>query len=113
MARITIEDCLPVVGNRFEMVLLAAARARQLNQGARPFVDPRRDNNAVVALREIATGRLNLDLLRAEVGKKRVPTESSSSLDVSEEIGNMPSTLEAALNSGAIGPEDFEAGSEP
>jgi DNA-directed RNA polymerase omega subunit len=49
MARITVEDCLPVVGNRFEMILLAAARARQLNLGAEPLVEVQRDKPTVVA----------------------------------------------------------------
>jgi DNA-directed RNA polymerase subunit omega len=108
MARITIEDCLPVVGNHFELVLLAAARARQLNRGAEPLVDVQRDKPTVVALREIATGVLDLDLLREEVVRGRAPADMVVSTDVVEEIGAMPSTLEAALASGEIGPSDAE-----
>jgi DNA-directed RNA polymerase subunit omega len=108
MARITVEDCLPVVGNRFEMILLAAARARQLNLGAEPLVDVQRDKPTVVALREIATGRLDLDLLREEAGRGRATTDTAASMNVVEEIGAMPSTLEAALDSGEIGPSDAE-----
>ena len=57
MARITLEDCLEKVSNRFELVLLASKRARQLIQGARPLVGA--DNREIVtALREIAAGRV-------------------------------------------------------
>jgi DNA-directed RNA polymerase subunit omega len=59
MARITVEDCLEVIPNRFELVLGAARRAKQLLKGARPLVDS--DNKEVVtALREIAAARVAL-----------------------------------------------------
>ncbi len=64
MARITVEDCLNHVDNRFELVLLAAKRARQLLAGAEPLVVWGNDKATVVALREIALGKLNLDKLR-------------------------------------------------
>ncbi len=64
MARITVEDCLNHVDNRFELVLLAAKRARQLLAGAEPLVIWGNDKATVVALREIAFGKLNLDQLR-------------------------------------------------
>jgi DNA-directed RNA polymerase subunit omega len=60
MARITVEDCLDKVPNRFELVLLGARRAKQLLKGARPLVDS--DNKEVVtALREIADSHVTLD----------------------------------------------------
>jgi DNA-directed RNA polymerase subunit omega len=59
MARITVEDCLGRVGNRFELVLLAARRAKQLLKGARPLVES--DNKEIVsALREIAADKVRL-----------------------------------------------------
>lgn len=59
MARVTIEDCLPNVGNRFDLVLLAAKRARQLASGrVEPTVDPGNDKYTVIALREIAAGTI-------------------------------------------------------
>jgi len=59
MARITVEDCLQQVPNRFELVLLGARRAKQLLKGARPLVDS--DNKEVVAaLREIGAGKVTL-----------------------------------------------------
>jgi DNA-directed RNA polymerase subunit omega len=59
MARVTVEDCLQRTSNRFELVLGAAKRAKQLLKGARPLVES--DNKEVVtALREIAAGKVNL-----------------------------------------------------
>ncbi len=59
MARITVEDCLEVVDNRFELVLMATKRARQLEKGAEPAVNPGNDKPTVVALREIAERRID------------------------------------------------------
>ena len=65
MARITVEDCLDHVGNRFELVLLGARRAKQLLKGARPLVES--DNKEVVtALREIAAGEILLEYPEVE-----------------------------------------------
>jgi DNA-directed RNA polymerase subunit omega len=58
MARVTVEDCIEKVENRFELVLLAAHRARQIASGAPLLVDRDRDKNPVVSLREIAEGDL-------------------------------------------------------
>ncbi|MBM3375881.1 MAG: DNA-directed RNA polymerase subunit omega [Betaproteobacteria bacterium] len=63
MARITVEDCLTYVPNRFELTLAATYRARQLAQGATPKVDAR-DKPTVVALREIAAGQVGREMLR-------------------------------------------------
>ena len=59
MARITVEDCLQVVDNRFELVLMATKRARQLAKGAEPAVNPDNDKPSVLALREIAGRRID------------------------------------------------------
>lgn len=59
MARITVEDCLPLVPNRYELVLLAAHRARALGVGAEPAVPWDRDKRCVVALRELGAGVLD------------------------------------------------------
>jgi len=58
MARVTIEDCLDNVENRFELVLLASQRARQLEFGAESFLPASKDKCTVVALREIAEGHV-------------------------------------------------------
>jgi DNA-directed RNA polymerase subunit omega len=61
MARVTVEDCLPIVENRFALVLLTVKRARQLMSGARPIVETTRDKSPVLSLREIATGKVRFD----------------------------------------------------
>jgi DNA-directed RNA polymerase subunit omega len=61
MARVTIEDCLEHVENRFKLVLLASTRARQLSHGATEFVPRGKDKDTVVALREIATGHVTAE----------------------------------------------------
>ncbi len=66
MARVTVEDCLENVENRFKLVLLASKRARQLSKGADEFIPRGRDKDTVLALREIAEGHVteeNIDLL--------------------------------------------------
>lgn len=59
MARVTVEDCLENVENRFKLVLLATKRARQLANGAQEFVTRGKDKDTVLALREIAAGHVN------------------------------------------------------
>ncbi len=61
MARVTVEDCLEHVDNRFKLVLLAGQRARQLAKGAEEFVPRDNDKDTVLALREIAEGHVNED----------------------------------------------------
>ncbi|HRH80254.1 MAG TPA: DNA-directed RNA polymerase subunit omega [Thiobacillaceae bacterium] len=63
MARITVDDCISRIPNRFEMTLAAAYRARQISIGATPKVDVDRDKAAVIALREIAAGLTGLEVL--------------------------------------------------
>jgi DNA-directed RNA polymerase subunit omega len=69
MARITVEDCLAVVDNRFELVLMATKRARQLANGADPLVEASNDKPTVLALREIAMRKVTPALI-AEVEKQ-------------------------------------------
>jgi len=63
MARITVEDCLQKISNRFQLTLAATYRARQLAQGAQPLVDPDRDKPTVTALREVAAGHVGIEML--------------------------------------------------
>ncbi len=63
MARITVEDCLENVDNRFQLVLVATKRARQLFDGAEPLVEVDNDKHTVVALREIADGLVTKAIL--------------------------------------------------
>ncbi len=79
MARVTVEDCLENIENRFKLVLLASKRARQLEKGADEFVPRGKDKDTVVALREIAAGfvtEANVDLLH------RVGHISETQLDI-------------------------------
>jgi len=63
MARVTVEDCLTNVDNRFQLVLVATKRARQISLGAEPFVEEENDKPTVLALREIAEGLVTRDIL--------------------------------------------------
>ncbi|MDD2581045.1 MAG: DNA-directed RNA polymerase subunit omega [Desulfuromonadaceae bacterium] len=65
MARVTVEDCLEKVENRFQLVILAAKRVKQLYKGAQPLVDSK-NRQVVTALREIAAGKISY-----EVSKKQ------------------------------------------
>ncbi|ABQ27322.1 DNA-directed RNA polymerase subunit omega [Geotalea uraniireducens] len=63
MARVTVEDCLEKVDNRFLLVMLASKRVKQLFKGAKPLIDNRAGNkNVVLALREIAAGKVNFEI---------------------------------------------------
>ena len=67
MARVTVEDCLENVDNRFELVMLASRRARQLSvQGKEPMVDLENDKPTVLALREIAENKVNAGFMAAQ-----------------------------------------------
>lgn len=69
MARVTVEDCILKVPNRFELVLVASQRAREIGSGAPLIVDRDNDKNPVVSLREIADTDLSLDGLRESLVK--------------------------------------------
>ncbi len=96
MARITVEDCLQYVDNRFELVLLATKRARQLSFGTvEPLVPWEHDKPTVVALREIATGQISEEFIKACAASAQeytVKTQSATynypeqSLDYSEDL---------------------------
>jgi DNA-directed RNA polymerase subunit omega len=66
MARVTVEDCLENVDNRFQLVLVATKRARQLANGVTPFVDWENDKPTIVALREIAEGLISPSILEEQ-----------------------------------------------
>lgn len=63
MARVTIDDCLKKIPNRFQMTLAATYRARQIANGATPLVDPEKDKPTVIALREMALGKVGIEVL--------------------------------------------------
>lgn len=74
MARVTVEDCIDKVQNRFELVMVAAQRARKIGSGASLTLPRDNDKNPVVALREIAEETVNVEELREEIirGKQRI-----------------------------------------
>lgn len=63
MARITVEDCLKRIPNRFEMALAATFRARQIANGSQPMMEANRDKPTVIALREMAAGKYGTEIL--------------------------------------------------
>ena len=84
MARVTVEDCLDHINNRFALVLLATGRTRQLLKGSRPLVAHQKNKEAVLSLREIATGRVHFDrdvndVLAAKLTDLRSAAQSGAS----------------------------------
>jgi DNA-directed RNA polymerase subunit omega len=83
MARVTVEDCVDKVPNRFDLVLLSGYRARQLYGGAETLVDRDRDKNPVVALREIAARELKPDDIKEDYIKS---LQKHAEVDEPEEV---------------------------
>ncbi len=104
MARLTVEDCLPHVGNRFDLVLLAARRARQIAMGSRPLLDEEGDKATVLALREIAAGKMSTEILEAIEAKERPSVPDASDIFADPAPG---AEVEAPLPPLEAGPESF------
>jgi DNA-directed RNA polymerase subunit omega len=110
MARITVEDCLDNVDNRFELVMVSSKRARQIQTGGKdPMVSADKDKPTVIALREIAEGHINAEILvskpRAEIDESAMEAEVTALAEA-----------EAAINDGAadiIIPEPSQENSAP
>lgn len=80
MARVTVEDCKKIIPNHFELVVLASRRGRDIATGSPILVERCNDKNAVVALREVAAKKFNVDLMRANLlqdFRKNKPVEDS------------------------------------
>jgi DNA-directed RNA polymerase subunit omega len=94
MARVTVEDCVDKVPNRFDLVLLAAQRAREISGGAELTIDRDRDKNPVVALREIADETVRPVQLRESLvtSLQRVLPDDDDAVD---EIGSLSQQAEA------------------
>ncbi len=127
MARVTVEDCVQQVPNRFELVLLAAQRARNLSRGEELTLDRESDKNPVVALREIAEetvplAKLEQDLIKSlsrapepepadEEVLDLIPTDQNifglQDIAAEEEAANLPAETAEELS-----PEDMEAAIE-
>ena len=94
MARVTVEDCLDKVDNRFHLVLVATKRARQLANGVQPLVDWENDKPTIVALREIAEGLIGPDILD-ESPFQEIEAEEPQAEDISilaEAVDAQPDT---------------------
>ena len=119
MARVTVEDCVLKVPNRFELVMLASQRARSIGSGAPLPVDRDNDKNPVVALREIADETVGLDQLREQLtkGYQKVIEVDDDDEDVIElmegegetEGGETAEAAEGAAEDGAADGEASEA----
>jgi DNA-directed RNA polymerase subunit omega len=105
MARVTVEDCVDKISNRFDLVLLAAQRARQISGGADLTIDRDRDKNPVVALREIAEETVKpRHLEEALVGSlQRVQVDDDEAPD---EIGSISASAEALRLTAAAPPRN-------
>jgi DNA-directed RNA polymerase subunit omega len=120
MARVTVEDCIVQIPNRFELVLLAAQRARNIGRGEEMTIDRDNDKNPVVALREIAETTIDLAAIEADLVKslQRAPEPEPAEEEVLDLIatdenifGVMDVSDELPAEAGAeeLSPDDIEA----
>lgn len=111
MARVTVEDCVDKVSNRFDLVLLAAQRARQISGGAELTLDRDRDKNPVVALREIAEETVRPDNLQeALIGSlQKVQIDDEEAPD---EVGSLAASAEALRLTAAAPPRNQNLGAD-
>jgi len=103
MARITVEDCLDNVDNRFQLVLVATRRARQLALGSEPLVEVENDKPTVLALREIAEGLVTRDILDEEPPLQIEPeAEAQQAEEGRAETDDLDAQIAAALEPGEM-----------
>ena len=111
MARVTVEDCVDKIPNRFDLVLLSGYRARQLSGGAETLVDRDRDKNPVVALREIAEEMVKPKHLEEAIvtnlQKVRIDEE-----DETEELASLSEAAEALRLTAAAPPRPTPSGGD-
>ena len=111
MARVTVEDCVDKVSNRFDLVLLAAQRARQISGGADLTIDRDRDKNPVVALREIAEETVRPDHLQEALVQslQRVQVDDD---DAPDELASFSASAEALRLTAAAPPRNQNLGGD-
>jgi len=109
MARVTVEDCVDKIPNRFELVLLAGQRARQISAGAELTLDRDRDKNPVVALREIAEETVKPEDMQEALisGLQRFRVDDE---DAPDEIGSISASAEALRLTAAAPPRNQNVG---
>jgi DNA-directed RNA polymerase subunit omega len=94
MARVTVEDCILVVPNRFQLVMLAAQRSRELSVGGQPSVDRDNDKNPVVALREIADRTIDPESVEnALIGSLQKQPETEETAEEVDDLLGVESAL--------------------
>lgn len=112
MARVTVEDCLDKVDNRFQLVLLATKRARQLANGVMPLVPWENDKPTIVALREIADGLITPELLKEVQNQTLEPEIDAEDLALLAEVTEtVTETVEEPGVQASVPPPE-EAGEE-
>lgn len=99
MARVTIEDCLGNVDNRFQLVLVATKRARQILLGGQPMVEEDNDKPTVLALREIAAGHVTREILTQPNYNASIDEEFLDEVEGEELDAELAASVEAALES--------------
>jgi len=111
MARVTVEDCVDKVPNRFDLVLLAAQRARQISGGAELTIDRDRDKNPVVALREIADETILPEDLNEHVivNLQKVQVDEE---DAPDAVGSLSASAEALRLTAAAPPRTQSLGAD-
>ena len=111
MARVTVEDCVDKVPNRFDLVLLAAQRAREISGGAELTIDRDRDKNPVVALREIAEQTVKPTELEESIvtSLQRVRIDEE---DETEELSSLSDAAEALRLTAAAPPRPTPSGGD-
>jgi DNA-directed RNA polymerase subunit omega len=122
VARVTVEDCLEKVGNRFELIMVASKRARDISMGIEPLVEWENDKATVVALREIADSLITNDYLKETPMNSDSDTLLSGNMEEMDavaaalhaEIGQELSQMQAEMNKQASAqpPSDSEQTSE-
>jgi DNA-directed RNA polymerase subunit omega len=111
MARVTVEDCVDKVPNRFDLVLVAAQRARQISGGAELTIDRDRDKNPVVALREIAEETVHPVQLEDSLVQslQRVQIDDDDEVDA---VGSLSASAEALRLTAAAPPRNQNLGAD-
>ena len=111
MARVTVEDCVDKIPNRFDLVLFAAQRARQISGGAELLLDRDRDKNPVVALREIADELVRPSNLEEAVvnSLQRVQIDDDDEVDA---VGSLSASAEALRLTAAAPPRNQNLGAD-
>ena len=106
MARVTVEDCLDNVDNRFQLVLVATKRARQIANGKEPMIAWENDKPTVVALREIADGLITRSILDEREERVEVEVAVAETVEMTAEVQPSDEIVESSAETPALKNED-------